>query len=403
MFHLEVEAVFYDLTSSYFEGTQAELGWFGYSRDERRSNLQIVVGLVMVDGLPVSHQVFKGSRRDATCLETALERIERRFKIRNVILVGDGGLLTQDNIEMLRRKKYEYILACRKRRDKHTRRAPRAQPDVPVYTDQDAERGKEPPKPVVWSLDAVDGDRLVGFTNPVTARRDRQRREEILETFREELHELQVRFAKNRRTQRDDRIKQLTELLVRRKKLGKRYFNAEVQPNGHLTYRVKQWVLRYESKIDGTTILKTNNKPDPENPARSALTDEDVVARYKELAQVERAFRDLKSFIDLRPMHHRVATRIASHVFVCVLALLFERIVERKLRAADVGDLSAETALRSLKRIQFLRDSVNGIEVERVSHIGADQRRVLRALEVAPPSPLVSVRPRKPKKRRKSR
>ena len=68
-------------------------------------------------------------------------------------------------------------------------------------------------------------------------------------------------------------------------------------------------------------------------------------------------------------MHHRIATRITAHVFVCMLALLFERILERKLRNAGIQDLSGEAALRSLKRIRLLRDTVNGIEVERVSHI----------------------------------
>ena len=141
LFHLHVDVVFYDLTSTYFEGTEAELGWYGYSRDERPGNLQIVVGLVLVDGLPISHHVFKGFRRDATCLETAIEQLCRRFLIQRVILVGDRGLLTEANLAMLRDKGYEYILACRKRRDRHSRRALRAQPVVPEFTDA-ADRGR---------------------------------------------------------------------------------------------------------------------------------------------------------------------------------------------------------------------------------------------------------------------
>lgn len=391
LFHLDVDVAFYDLTSSYFEGTQAELGWYGYSRDKRPGNLQIVVGLVLVDGFPVSHHVFKGYRRDSTCLQTALEQLCRRFKIGRVILVGDRGLLSEANIAMLRDKGYEYILACRKRRDRHTRRALRARPVVPEFTDAAAEAGKKPPRPVIWSKDADDGDRLIGFSNPVTARDDRKRRADILNTFRDELRELQRRFRRTRRGTRDDRIRQVTELLARRKKLGKRYFATTLDDRGHLTYRAKQWVLEYEKKIDGTTVLKTNDRK---------LNKQDVVARYKELTHIERAFRDLKSALDLRPIRHWKAQRIVAHVFLCVLSLLLQRVANRKLKAAGVTDLTAEAALSSLKRVRLLKDSVNGIEIQRISHVGTTQKRVLAAFGVATPSPLVTVRKPAPRRKR---
>jgi hypothetical protein len=310
-----------------------------------------------------------------------------------VIVVGDRGLLTDKNVTRLR-EDYEYILACRRRRDRHTRRALRAQPAVPEFTDADAARGKDAPPPVVWSIDATDGDRLVGVTNPVSAREDRKRRHDILATFRDELSELQRRFAQSRRGSRDDRIRQVTELLVRRKKLGKRYFTATLDAQRHLTYRAKQWVLAYENKIDGTTILKTNNR---------TLSAAEVVARYKELARVERAFRDLKGVVDLRPIYHRKAERIAAHVFVCVLALLLERVADRKLKAAKVTELTAEGALHALKRVRRLRDAVNGVEIERISHLDPLQDRILRALGVAAPSPQVTVPARNATKRGKSR
>ena len=383
LFHLEVDAVFYDLTSTYFEGTLAELGWFGYSRDEKPGNLQVVVGLVLVDGLPISHHVFKGYRRDSTCLASALESIGRRFRIRRVVLVGDRGLLTEENVALLREKGHEYILACRKRQDHSTRRALRVRPPVPVWTPVERARREEPPEPVVWSLRSPEGERLVGHTNPVAALRDRERREDILKAFREELRELQFRLRKNARLGRDGRVAQVAELLARRKGLGKRYFTCEIDASGQLLYRVKQRVLDYEPRLDGTTVLRTNNE---------ALSDEEVVARYKELAQVERAFRDLKSFIDLRPLYHHAARRIASHVFICVLALLLERMIERRLKEAGFEGWTAQEALRVLKRIRLLRDRLNGVEIERLAGLGAEQRRILRALGIKEPAPLLGAR-----------
>jgi hypothetical protein len=383
LFHLEVDAVFYDLTSTYFEGTLAELGWFGYSRDERPGNLQVVVGLVMVDGFPVSHQVFKGYRRDSTCLETAIESIERRFRIRRVILVGDRGLLTEKNVELLRKKGHEYILACRRRQDHSTRRALRVRPAVAVWTPVERARGEEPPEPVVWSLRSPEGERLIGHANPVAALRDRERREDILAVFREELRELQSILRRSGRLERDRRVGAVAELLARRKGLGKRYFTGEIDASGQLLYRAKQRVLAYEVLLDGTTILRTNDEE---------LSDEEVVARYKELARVERAFRDLKSFVDLRPVHHRAARRIAAHVFICVLSLLLERVIDRRLAEAKVEGQTAQEALRLMKRIRLLRDRVNGVEIERLAGLGAEQRRMLRALGIKEPAPLLAAR-----------
>lgn len=379
LFHLDVDAVFYDLTSTYFEGSQAEYGWFGYSRDERPGNLQIVVGLVLVDGFPISHQVFKGYRRDSTCLETALEQIERRFHVRRIILVGDRGLLSEQNVALLRAKGHEYILACRKRNDRLARYALRLRPRMPVWDPEHETK----PEPVIWAMRSKDGDRVIGYANPVAAHRDRMRRGEILEAFREELKDLQQRFKRDTGLSRDERVSLLTELLARRKGLGKRYFSAEIDTQGHLVYRSKQRVLDYEALLDGTTILRTNTE---------RLDDAEIVARYKELARVERAFRDLKSFIDLRPLHHRVARRIAAHVFVCMLSLLLERMIDRKLQAAGMPRTTANEALRKLKRIRLLRDCLRGVEIERIAGLGQEQRRILNALGVKDPNRLVAAR-----------
>jgi len=382
LFHLRVDTVFYDITSSYFEGLQAEYGWFGYSRDEKRKNVQIVVGLMLVDGFPVGHQVFKGFRRDSSCLETALRRIERRFRVGRVILVGDRGFLTEKNIKLLQEHNHEYILACRKRQDVNSRAALRSRPDVPIYADEAIAGREDPAGPVIWSIEGKNGDRLIGCTNPVVARRDRKRRGDILTMFREELAELQRQLKKNRRQGHDRRVARLAELLARRNQLGKRYFFGEIDDQGQLRYRTKQSVLKYEALLDGTTVLRTNTR---------GMTDEQIVQRYKELARIERCFRNLKSFIDLRPIHHRVARRISAHVFICMLSLLFERIIDRRLKAAAV-DVTAERALQVLKRVRRLRDSLNGVEIERVVALGDDTRQIVRAPGLSDPNPLIVAR-----------
>jgi transposase len=388
LFHLEVDCVFYDLTSSYFEGDKAELGRLGKSRDERKGNEQIVIGLMLVDGLPIGHHVFKGNRNDKTCLKAAVEDIERRFQIKRIILVGDRGLLSQKNLSMLRGKGHEYIIACRKRRDQDTRRARRSRPEVEEITREELDAGTRAPSAVIWSLPAADGDRLVGHTNPLRALYDRERRDEIIEHYREKLRELK-RQGGRRDLERDKVVGKVAQILSSHGNLGKRYFSVEVDRGGEVSFRVKQRVLRYEKYIDGTTILKTCN---------SELSEEQVVAKYKELTRIEKAFRTLKDLIDLRPIFHRKATRISAHVFVCVLALLLESMVGRKLRQAGLKDLSARGALREMKLLRLLKDRVNQVEVGRVSAISDAQKRIFRAMGMKAPEAIVTVKKKRGRK-----
>jgi len=378
LFSLTVDVVFYDVTSTYFEGSTAEWGRLGYSRDGRPDCRQVVVGLVLADGLPIGHHVLRGDRRDETTLPVAIADIERRFRLGRVIVVADRGLLSAANIARLRTRGLEYILACRLRRSRETRVALRRRPAAtPAGTALQ-----------VWAAPAPDGSRLVGFRNPERAAYDRDRRADILAAIRADLDTLQAALARARAlgrgptdaAERDARVARLAEVLAARQRLGKRYFAAQVTPTGRLQYTVKQRVLRYEAQLDGTTILTTNN---------TTLSDAEVVARYKELTRIEASFRDLKSLLDLRPVYHRRARRIAAHVFVCVLALLVEEVLERKLRAAGLAGVTAAAALRELKRLRVLRDTVNGVEITRVSAVSALQKQILTAVGVPVPSPLV--------------
>lgn len=377
LFSLRVDVVYYDVTSTYFEGSTAEWGRLGYSRDGRGDCLQVLVGLVLADGLPISHHVLRGDRRDATTLPVALADISRRFRLGRVILVADRGLLTADNLTAITAHGAEYILACRRRRSALTRAALRQRPAVAATATALQ----------VWSTTGPDGQRLVGFHNPERATYDAERRDTILAAIRADLDALQASLARARalrpapadQAERDRRVARLTEVLAARRGLGKRYFAAHLTPDGRLRYRVKQRVLAYEAWLDGTTLLITNN---------TTLADAEVVARYKELTRIEASFRDLKSLLDLRPIHHRRARRIAAHVFVCVLALLLEEVLERKLRAAGLK-LTAAAALRELKRLRLLRDTVNGVEITRVSAVSDRQRQILEAVGVPVPAPLV--------------
>ena len=115
-FSLEPDLVFYDLTSTYFEGAgPASLARFGYSRDERPRNRQILVGVVMMDGWPIAHHVFAGNRLDQTTVMEVVEDLRQRFGLRRLVLVGDRGMVTLRNLQELRQAQQGYLLGLQRR------------------------------------------------------------------------------------------------------------------------------------------------------------------------------------------------------------------------------------------------------------------------------------------------
>lgn len=123
LFSMEVDLIFYDLTSSYFEGKGPEgLACLGYSRDHEPGKSQIVIGLIMCNGLPIGHEVFEGNRVDQKTVKEILAKLKNQFKIKRCIFVGDRGLVTKENLEVLEKYEgFESILALRKRRNKEVK------------------------------------------------------------------------------------------------------------------------------------------------------------------------------------------------------------------------------------------------------------------------------------------
>jgi transposase len=117
LFSLNVDLVFYDLTSTYFEGNgPVGLARHGYSWDGKPRNRQVLVGLVMIEGWPIAHHVFEGNLRDSTTVEKVLRDLETRFGLRRVVFVGDRGMVTSDNLDRLRARGQGYLVGLKRRR-----------------------------------------------------------------------------------------------------------------------------------------------------------------------------------------------------------------------------------------------------------------------------------------------
>src|SRR5436305_4450935 len=300
--------VLYDVTSSYYEGKTCPLARFGHDRDGK-SGLPIIVYGMLTDaeGRPVAVQVYPGNTGDPKTVPDQVETLTKRFGLTRVVLVGDRGMLTQTQIEVL--KKHPGLGWISALRSGSIRRL--LADGLLVRKDLEAERLAEITAP------EFPGERLVACYNPQLAEQRRQKRQDLLAATQAELEALAASVAKSA-----DRPETAAAIGVRAGKIINHYKMAKhfilTIRDGHLGWSRKQEAITQEEMLDGIYVIRTSEPAD-------RLTADDGVRSYKRLALVEQAFRCLKG-IDLlvRPIHHRTADRVRAHILLCLLAYYVE-------------------------------------------------------------------------------
>jgi transposase len=300
--------VLYDVTSSYYEGKTCPLACYGHDRDGKTGCPIIVYGVLTdADGRPVAVQVYPGNTGDPKTVPDQVEALTLRFGLARVVLVGDRGMLTQTQIDVLKKHPgLGWISALRSgaiRRllaDGHL-----------VRTDLESERLAE-----ITSPD-FPGERLVACYNPQLAEQRRQKRQDLLAATQAELEALAARVARPEGPpEAAAAIGVRAGKIINHYKMAK-HFTLTIR-DGHLGWTHKDEAIRKEELLDGIYVIRTSE------PAEH-LTASDSVRSYKRLALVEQAFRCLKG-IDLlvRPIHHRTADRVRAHILLCLLAYYVE-------------------------------------------------------------------------------
>jgi transposase len=304
--HLEAgELVLYDVSSSYFEGRTCPLARRGYSRDRRRGSLQIVYGLLCDrEGRPVAVEVFEGSLHDDKTVPAQLEKLRARFGLSKLVLCLDRGLVTEANLEALQAEGIAWITALKAPQVKRLARARVLQPSLFDQLNL-----------AEVASDDFPGERLVVCRNPLVADDRRRRREELLEATERELAPIKHRVEAG--TLQGEAEIGLAVGAVANKYKVKKHFLFEIADE-RFDYRRHQERIAEEAALDGIYVLRTNV------PAEQ-LESSEIVRSYKQLAEVERAFRTLKSIdLEIRPINHRHAERVRAHVFLCMLAYYLE-------------------------------------------------------------------------------
>ncbi len=306
----------YDLTSSYLEGTHCPLAQRGHSRDGKPGTLQIVFGLLCTAaGCPVAVEVFAGSTGDPQTVASQVDKIRNRFGLARVVLVGDRGMLTAARI----RQDLQGVDGLRwitTLRAPTLRKLLAAGAVAPSLFD---ERNL-----AEISSEEFPGERLVVCRNPLLAAQRQRKRQELLAATEQDLAPIATATRrKNRPLRGAAAIGLRVGKVLNRHKVAKHFVTTITDDT--FSYRRDEDKIAAEQQLDGLYIVRSNVAPERFDAAQT-------VRAYKNLAQVERAFRSLKSVnLKVRPIHHRRADRVRAHVLLCMLAYYVEWHMRQKL------------------------------------------------------------------------
>lgn len=316
LFLRELDLVFFDTTSIYFEGEGPEgLAEYGNSKDYRPFSKQMVVGVVMRrEGKPLCCEFWPGNMSDIESLKEIVRRIKERFSIERVIIVCDRGMVSKKNIEFLEKEEFGYILGVRMRKVKRVRkevlsRGGRYRVVAENLRVKEVELGEET---------------YIVCLNPEEEKREKELREQLLEGLKRKLRSAPSSVITNRGYKKYLKIKK-----------------------GSLSLDMEK--IEQEARFDGKFVLTTNTE----------LSSEEVAVTYKNLLQVECAFRSLKDILSTRPVYHQTPENTKGHVFCSYLSLLL--LIELRRRLREKGEVpSWHDVIRDLRCLQAIKISIDG-------------------------------------------
>jgi hypothetical protein len=325
-----VRLVLYDLTSVYFEGKGPEhLAQYGHSRDHRADRPQIILAVATdTEGLPLHVSILRGNRNDTQTLQGLLHTLRRRFGITEATFVFDGGMSSRINLAAMTEAKLGYV----------TRLS--AATLQTLVTELALEK----------QLELGDRQRLLELTHqgkryviaggPWRQQRDQDRRQSRIAKAEAELKRLAA--VKRKKVDPQKLASQVGRSLQRLK--AHKYFTYQVEAAGQLRWQRKEALITQEAQQDGWYLLHTNEPTDH-------CTGEQVLAHYKGLLDVEEAFCELKSYLEVRPVHHRRPDRVVNHVRLCFLAYWLSARLGGEWRAKG----ETEEVPRILRHLQTIR------------------------------------------------
>jgi len=325
-----VSLALYDLTSVYFEGKGPQpMATYGYSRDHRGDRPQILLAVVTdTEGTPIHMEVLRGNRGDTTTLQGLLWALRRRFGIREAVFVFDGGMSSHFNLQQMEAGQLEYVTRLSAATlGKLLEELPRDQ------------------QPELWDRTRImevsdQGKRCVIAGGPWRQQRDAQRRRARLSKAEAKLKQL---ASIRRRNVDSQKLASQAGRALQQLKAHK-YFHYRVDEKGELCWHRKSDLIEAEERMDGWYVLQTNLSVE-------SCDGRQVVRHYKNLLEVEEAFCQLKSYLEVRPVFHWRPDRVRNHVRICFLAYWMSARLGRQWRQqGEKGEVP-----RILRELQTIR------------------------------------------------
>ena len=346
----DIEMVFFDTTSVYFEGEGGEsIGQRGFSKDHRPDLKQMVVGVVLDNqGRPICSELLPGNTTDSKTLLPVIDRLRLRFGIRKICVVADRGMISEEIIRELTARQLQFILGARLRAVKEIREQVLSRPGR--YHEVHGPRQlSHDPSPLKVKEVCVDDRRYVVCHNEEQALKDQHDREAILAGLA-------------------DKLKRGSKSLV-----GNKGYRRYVRETARGSFSIDTEKVTSEARFDGKWVLRTNTD----------LPSADVALKYKDLLVVESLFRNMKSVLDSRPLYHKCDDTIRGHVFCSFLALVLMN--ELQTRLVDRGwTVERNRLIDDLQELQELTLQVHDKSFVVRTPPPGNAGKALQAVGVAP-------------------
>lgn len=329
----KINIVFYDVTTLYFEiDYEDELRKTGFSKEGKHQNPQIILGLlVSIDGYPLAYEIHEGNKFEGHTMLPVIDAFRTKYGLEELIIVADSGLLSNENIDQLNRKGYEFILGARIRNE------------TTQFKDKILSLGLQNGQSTIINKDNTQ--RLVISYSERRAKKDRINREKGLA-----------------RLQKKVKSGKLTKASI-----NNRGYNKYLILNGQVDVKIDMVKYEEDGKWDGLKGYLTNTK----------LSKDEVIANYSHLWKIEKAFRISKNDLKIRPIYHRLQPRIEAHICIAFVACKIYKELERQLKEKK-SPLSPEKAIEIAKTIYTIKleTSANMEMIEKTLILTQEQRNL---------------------------
>lgn len=328
----QVTIVFYDVTTLYFEIDHEDtLRKTGFSKEGKHQNPQIVLGLLVSrNGYPLAYDIFEGNKFEGHTMLSVLDAFKEKYRLDQLVIIADSGLLSNANIEELQEKDYEFILGARIKNEKK-----QIQEQILALSLKNGES----------AVIEKDGVKLIVTYSGSRAKKDSQNREKG-------LRKLEKRIKTGKLT---------------KSSINNRGYNKYLKMDGEINIEIDYAKYNADSVWDGLKGYISN----------AMLGKDEIIENYGQLWQIEKAFRISKTDLRIRPIYHRAQRRIEAHICISFVAYKIYKELERQLKSLN-SKLSPEKAIETAKTIYQIKATVKGKSVAQILLINEEQKKLAR-------------------------